>query len=231
TAGQRVSVGISDAASIGAVSCCTTSTVSILKPDGTNLLSPFQFYSVGGGTPTVVLPTTGTYSIFVDPYNGVSGNATVTLSEDLAPAISINGPPVILTNRAGQNAQMFFTGTTGQWITLGVTDTTIAAPSCCTTTTVAIFKPDGSALMGATGFYQPGLATASMQLLASGTYSLVMDPYNAIAGDTTLTLSEDLATTITVNAAETPLTFRAAQNGTISFNGTSGQQITVHLTN
>jgi len=231
TAGQRVSVGISDAASIGAVSCCTTSTVSILKPDGTNLLSPFQFYSVGAGTPTVVLPTTGTYSIFVDPYNGVSGNATVTLSEDLAPAISINGSPVILTNRAGQNAQMFFTGTTGQWITLGVTDTTIAAPSCCTTTTVAIFKPDGSALLGATGFYQPGLATSSMQLPASGIYSLVLDPYNAIAGDTTLTLSEDLATTITVNAAETPLTFRPAQNATISFNGTSGQQITVHLTN
>jgi len=230
TAGQRVSGGMSDT-TIGATSCCTTSTVSILKPDGTNLLSPFQFYSGGAGTPTVVLPVSGTYAIFVDAYNAVAGNVTVTLSEDLAPPISINGPPLIITNRAGQNAQLLFTGTTGQWISLGVTDTTIAAPSCCTTSTVTIFKPDGTTLLGSTGFYQPGLATSSMQLPASGTYSLVLDPYNAVAGDTSLTLSEDLATTISVNASATPLTFRAGQNGTISFNGTSGQQITVHITN
>jgi hypothetical protein len=230
TAGQRVSVGMSNPA-IGAVNCCTTSTVSILKPDGTTLLSPVQFYSVGNGTPTVVLPVSGTYSIFVDAYNAVSGNVTVTLSEDLAPPISINGPPVVLTNRAGQNAQMFFSGTTGQWITLGVTNTTIAAPSCCTTSTVAIYKPDGTALLSPVGFFQPGLATSSLQLPTSGTYSLVLDPYNAVAGDTTLTLSEDLAATITINSSATPFTFRAGQNGAISFDGTSGQQVTVRITN
>jgi hypothetical protein len=230
TAGQRVSVGMGDP-TIGAVNCCTTSTASILKPDGTTLLSPVQFYSVGNGTPTVVLPVSGTYAIFVDAYNAVSGNVTVTLSEDLSPPISINGPPVVLTNRAGQNAQMFFNGTAGQWITLGVTNTTIAAPNCCTTSTVAIYKPDGTALLSPVGFFQPGLATASLQLPASGTYSLVLDPYNAVAGDTTLTLSEDLAATITINSSATPFTFRAGQNGSISFDGTSGQQVTVRITN
>src|SRR6185503_8755712 len=59
----------------------------------------------------------------------------------------------------------------------------------------------------------------------------VLDPYNAVAGDTTLTLSEDLAATITINSAATPFTFRAGQNGTISFDGASGQQVTVRITN
>jgi hypothetical protein len=216
---------------IGAVSCCTTSKVSILKPDGTALLSPFDFYSVGAGTPSVQLPTSGTYAIFVDPVNALAGNATITLSEDLAPPISINGPAVILTNRAGQNARLSFSGTAGQWISLGVSNTTIGAPQCCTTSKVAIYKPDGTALVAPIDFYQAGVGTPSVQLPSSGNYTIVVDPYLAVAGDTTLTLSEDLSPPITLGGSAVFVDFaRAGQNASLDFAGTVGQQVIVRIT-
>jgi hypothetical protein len=229
SAGQWVSVGAGDT-TIGAVNCCTTSTVAIYKPDGTTLLTPYQFYQAGAGTPSVQLPTTGTYSIVVDPYNAVAGNVTITLSEDLSPPISINGPALVLTNRAGQNARMLFSGSAGQWISLAATDTTIGAVNCCTTSTVAIYKPDGTTLLAPLGFYQAGVATSSMQLPTTGTYSMIVDPYNAIAGDVTLTLSEDLASPISINGPSVPLVFRTGQNASISFSGSASQQVTVRVT-
>jgi hypothetical protein len=228
--GQWVSVGVSDT-NIAAVNCCTTSKVSILKPDGTALLSPLDFYSVGAGTPSVQLPTSGTYAIFVDPVNALAGNATITLSEDLAPPISINGPAVILTNRAGQNARLSFSGTAGQWISLGVSNTTIGAPQCCTTSKVAIYKPDGTALVAPIDFYQAGVGTPSVQLPSSGNYTIVVDPYLAVAGDTTLTLSEDLSPPITLGGSAVFVDFaRAGQNASLDFAGTVGQQVIVRIT-
>ena len=228
-AGQWVSVGVSDT-TIGAASCCTTSRVSILKPDGTTLLAPFDFYQVGAGTPSVQLPVSGTYAIFVDPLNAVAGNTTITLSEDLSPPISINGPPVTLTNRPGQNTRLFFSGNAGQWVSLGVSNTTIGAPSCCTTSTVAIYKPDGTTLLAPLGFFQGGTATASLQLPVTGTYMLVVDPYNAVAGNVTLTLSEDLSPPISINGDSVSLDFsRVGQNARVAFAGAAGQQVTVRV--
>ncbi len=227
-AGQWVSVGISNT-TVGAPSCCTTSTVSILKSDGTALLAPYQFYQAGAGTPSVQLPSTGTYAIFVDPYNAVAGNFTVTLSEDLSPPISINGPAVPLTNRAGQNARLSFTGNAGQWVSLGVSDTTIGAPSCCTTSTVAIYKPDGTALLTPLQFYQP-IGTNSLQLPATGTYTILVDPYLAVAGNATLTLSEDLSQSIIINGPQVTLMNRAGQNERVSFSGNAGQWISLAVT-
>ena len=229
SAGQWVSLGMSDT-TIGAQFCCTTSTVAILKPDGATLLAPFGFFQAGGGTPSVQLPTTGTYSIVVDPINGVAGNVTVTLSEDLSPPISINGPSVILTNRPGQNARLFFSGTAGQWVGLGMGDTTIGAQFCCTTSTVAIFKPDGTTLQAPLGFFQGGAGTPSLQLPTTGTYTIVVDPYNAVAGNVTLTLSEDLSPPMSINGPPVTLTNRAGQNARLLFSGNAGQWVSLAVT-
>jgi YD repeat-containing protein len=136
-AGQWVSIGTSNS-TISAVSCCTTSRVTIYKPDGTTLLAPTDFYQLGGGTPSVKLPVSGTYTILVEPFSNLVGSVTLWLSEDLSPPISINGPAVTLTNRVGQNARLLFSGNTGQRVSVGVSDTTIGAVSCCTTSKVAI---------------------------------------------------------------------------------------------
>jgi hypothetical protein len=77
--------------------------LDFFNPDGTALQTPFEFDQNGHGTPTQVLPVTGTYSILLDPYYANVGNVTVHLSEDLASTININDSPVALNLRPGQN--------------------------------------------------------------------------------------------------------------------------------
>jgi YD repeat-containing protein len=230
-AGQWISVAVTDT-TIGAANCCLTSMLSILKPDGTTLLAPIQFFQSGTATTSLQLPVSGTYSIFVDPYNAVAGNVTITLSEDLSPPISIDGPPVTLTTRIGQNARLFFSGTAGQWIGLGASDTNLGAPGCCNTTTMAIYNPDGTTLVAPVGWFafQPGGGTPPAQLPATGTYTIVFDPYNTVAGNVTLTLSQDLSPPISINGPPVTLTNRPGQNARMVFNGNAGQWISLGLT-
>jgi large repetitive protein len=59
-------------------------------------------------------------------------------------------------------------------------------------------------------------------------YFLELDPNGIVAAQFSAVLSTDLAGTVVVGAAPTPVTFaRAGQNARISFSGTAGQQVRV----
>jgi hypothetical protein len=77
TAGQRISLRMSNV-TIGTSPCCGTR-VSIMKPDGTNLIPP-ALVGTSGATMTATLPVTGQYSILVDPQAANTGGITLTLS-------------------------------------------------------------------------------------------------------------------------------------------------------
>jgi len=77
TAGQRISLRMSNV-TIGTSACCGTR-ISLLKPDGTNLISP-ALVGTSGVTMTATLPVTGQYSILVDPQAANTGGITLTLS-------------------------------------------------------------------------------------------------------------------------------------------------------
>ncbi|MGH9907043.1 MAG: hypothetical protein ACRD8U_15850, partial [Pyrinomonadaceae bacterium] len=232
TAGQRVSLGMSDL-TLGVGYCCDVASVAIYKPDGTALLSPYGFPNTGASTVSSVLPVTGTYSIVVDPYVARTGNFTLTLSEDLAGPITINGSPVTLDfSRVGQNARLTFDGTVGQSVSLGMSSSTLGVGYCCDVASVAIYKPDGTALLAPFGFQNTGAGTVSSTLPVNGTYSIVVDPYVARTGTLTLTLSQDLPGTLTINGSALTLDFsRIGQNASLTFNGTAGQAVTVMGTN
>ena len=70
TAGQRVSLRLSNV-TIGNTSCCGAR-ISMLKPDGTNLVPPI-LVGTFGATITATPPLTGAYSIVVDPQRRVHG--------------------------------------------------------------------------------------------------------------------------------------------------------------
>ena len=63
---------------IGTSTCCGTR-ISLLKPDGTNLIPP-ALVGTTGVTMTATLPVTGQYSIVVDPQGANTGGITLTLS-------------------------------------------------------------------------------------------------------------------------------------------------------
>jgi hypothetical protein len=168
TSGQQVSVGLSGV-SVGTSSCCG-SKVSISKPDGSTLLAAFDVGTSGNGSNTVTLPVSGTYSIYVDPNGANAGSMTVTLSEDLTAPITINGPAVTLQfNRVGQNALVSFSATTGQQVTVRITNNLMGS------VTVKLLKPDGTQVTTSTSS-SANFNLSTQTVSNTGTYKIVIDP-------------------------------------------------------
>jgi subtilisin family serine protease len=76
-AGQRVSLRLTNV-TFGSSSCCGAR-ISLLKPDGTNMVPPI-LVGTFGATMTATLSVTGQYSIVVDPQSANVGGITLTLS-------------------------------------------------------------------------------------------------------------------------------------------------------
>ena len=232
TAGQRVSVGVSDV-TVGAPCCIDVAFVAISNPDGSPLLNGSSFNQSGIGTATLQLPLTGTYAIVIDPTYAHTGNATVTLSAELAPPITIDGPPVVLNfDRAGMNARLPFSGTAGQRVSVGLSNVTLGAPCCIDVGAVAIYKPDGTVLLSGMGFNQSNIGTPTVLLPVDGTYTIAVDPSYVFTGSATATLSSELATPITIDGPPLVLNFdRAGMNARLPFTGNAGQRVSVGLSN
>jgi hypothetical protein len=190
TQGQRIALGMSNV-TIGTSTCCSAR-VSIANPDGSTLVYATPVGRNGGFLDTRVLPTTGTYTILVDPQGADLGSMTLTLYDvppDLTGTIAIGGGPVNLTlaPTPGQNATLTFNGTASQRVSLRLSNVTIGNTSCCGAR-ISIFKPDGTTvvppiLVGTFG------ATINATLPVTGIYSIGIDPQQAYVGGITLTLN------------------------------------------
>ena len=215
TSGQWVSLGLTSVT-------ISSSTITLLKPDGTSLVSTTVGTSGGGFEPPSTLPATGTYTIVVDPAGVNTGNITLKLMSYLSGTLNLNGAATVSTiSVIGQNARYTFTGTAGQWVSLGLTAVTI------TSSTVTLWKPDDTQLTATSvGSLDPPTA-----LPTTGTYTVTVNPAANYTGNMTLTLSTEVTGTVTVNAAATPVTIsRAGQNARYTFAGTASQQATVRIT-
>jgi len=166
----------------------------------------------------------------VNPSLTSTGNATLTLNDctDITGTISPGGSSVTMTI-SGQAARVTFSGTAGQRVSLNMTGVTIFSSY------VSLNNPDGSALGSSillsnvsSGFMDP------RTLPTSGTYTIVIDPNNTNTGSMTLTLYDvaaDPAGSVTVGGSALNVTTTVpGQNATVTFSGTSGQQVTVHVT-
>jgi YD repeat-containing protein len=208
TAGQKVSLLGSNAT----MAC----DLWIKNPDGSTLTS--------GGAPwldTKTLPATGTYTVIVDPAGTAVGSISLRLYDviDISGSITPGGAPVtVTTTTPGQNARLYFSGTAGQRISLLPSNGFGAS----------IIKPDGSILTNQGGFVDV------KTLPVTGTYNLFVDPYLDSTVSGTLTLYDvpaDATGSVTIGGASVPVTVTVpGQNGTVTFAGTSGQVVTIHLT-
>jgi YD repeat-containing protein len=225
TAGQRVSLRITG-------SSISQSHISIRKPDGAALVSPTWTTGTSSFVDMVTLPTTGTYTVVVDPYLANTGSMTLTLYDvppDFTGTIVPGGASTAVTiGTPGQNAQISFTGGAGQRVSLRTTSSTISQRY------VSIQKPDGTGLVSPT--FQTGSSSFvdTVPLPAAGSYTIVVNPYLANTGSLTLSLYDvptDASGTLTIGGAGAPVAMGTpGQNGVLSFAGSSGQQITVRVT-
>ena len=225
TAGQQISVSVTNSTYPG----CLALTASVLKPDGTTLGSASTCGSADF-VDSLTLPTTGTYTVFIDPSGTSTGSATVLLSTfaDIAGTITAGTPITVTTTTAGQNARYTFSGTTGQQISVSVTNSTYPG---CLALTASVLKPDGTTLGSASTCGSADFVD-SLTLPTTGTYTVFIDPAGTSTGSATvlLTTFADILGTITVGTPITVTTTAAGQNARYTFSGTAGQQISVSVT-
>ncbi len=234
-AGDRVSLKLSDV-TIG-TSCCSSAKISILKPDGSTLLSASSFGTSGGFIDTKTLPQTGAYRILVDPQSNAVGSVTLTLydvPEDAeSPVVPGGAPASAETTAPGQNAAFLFDALAGDRVSLKLSDVTIGT-SCCSSAKISILKPDGSTLLSASSFGTSGGFIDTKTLPQTGAYRILVDPQSNAVGSVTLTLydvPDDPTGTLVLGGAASTLALDVpGQNGWRTFSGTAGRTITLRLT-
>lgn len=228
TAGQRVGLVMSGVT-------ISSSAVSILNPDGSNLVAPTSVNTSGGFISSSPLPATGTYTILIDPSGTNVGSMTlrlVSVPPDVTGTITPGGPPVTVTTvGAGQRGLLTFSGTTGQRISLKVSG--VALTGGGNTVDVSIKKPDDVTLASISSISSSGAFFDLQTLPATGTYTVLVDPRDTSYGSTTLTLYDvpaDITGTITPGGDPVTVTTTVpGQNALLSFNGTAGQRITLNI--
>jgi subtilisin family serine protease len=188
SAGQRVSLELTQV-TIGPSSCCSAK-VSILRPNGTSLVSGSYVGTSGGFVDTRAITLTGTHTILVDPQGMASGSVTLKLHDvpaDAGGTLAIGGGPLSFTvTTPGQNARLTFSGTAGRTVTLTASGVTIGTSGCCSTL-VSVLKPDGTRLVSPTYVGTNGRSLTTT-LPVTGTYAVVVDPQGPATGGMTLTL-------------------------------------------
>ncbi len=142
--------------------------------------------SCPGFTDPVVLPASGIYTLFIDPSGATTGTATVTLYDvppDASGSTTVNGAAVGLTTTVpGQNAAVTFPGSASQSVTVRVTNNTVG---CIDT---RLLKPDGTQL-SATSSCASTFTLGPVTLPAAGTYTLQIDPQQALFGSLTVNVT------------------------------------------
>lgn len=174
TANQRVSVRMTNGSYTGGSYC----TVSLKKPDGTTLDS--DFFSGSGFIDIQTLPTTGTYTIFVDPSDAAVGSVNVTLYDvpaDLTGSVTVGGSALnVAPSVPGQNANVTFEGTSSQQVTVRITSSTL---SCVA---VTLKQPNGSTLTTKSSC-AAAFNLTTQTLPVTGTYTIQINPSGANTGN------------------------------------------------
>jgi hypothetical protein len=162
--------------------------VSVLKPDGTNLIVKTHVGTTGAFADPVKLTATGTYKVKVDPQSSFYGSVTVgvyVVPADTTGTLVLGTPQTVTTTAPGQNATRTFSGTAGQRISFKFTGVTMASvkvivkapgPSPVPTVVQRTFGTDGD-------FVDPITLPAGR----TGLYTVTIDPQGASTGNVTLT--------------------------------------------
>ena len=233
TAGRRISLTVSGV-TIG-TSTTGSLKVSITKPDGTALVTATSMGTNGGFIDVKSLPTTGTYTILVDPQSFAIGSATLQLYDvpaDASAAITAGGAPVTVTTTIpGQNAKLTFAGTAGRGIALSLSGVTIG-PSTTSSLKLSITKPDGTSFFAPALYGTNGTFVDTLTLPVTGAYSILIDPAAASIGSATVRLYDvdpEASASITPGGTPVSVSLGLYQNGRVTFAGIAGERVSMNI--
>jgi YD repeat-containing protein len=205
------------------------SNVSLVNPNESVLASASGFPT--GFTDVQTLPTTGTYTAWVQHFYTSTGSVTLQLYSvpaDVTGTITAGGAGVsVATTAPGQNASLTFSGTSGQQVSMSLSS---GSYSSCTLT---LKGPTGTSVrVGSCGSTTSFVDTATLP--TTGTHTIFIDPQGPATGGTTVQLNNapDVTGTITAGGSSvTATTTVPGQDARITFSGTAGQNVSLVVTN
>ncbi len=200
--------------------------VLVYQPDGSLLA---YTHLTGSGQTLVVppLPVTGTYIVFVEPESAAKGAATAAMEILLDPGqnLVVDGPTINSTvGVAGGSARYTFAGTAGQNLGLGVGN---LALNPAADATVSVYKPDGTSLIAMSCTRTVGsCGVALTNLPGAGIYGVVVRPASGATGGFSVTLSSDLAGSLSAGGAPVSISLnRSGRNARLVFAGSASQTL------
>jgi hypothetical protein len=169
--------------------------------------------------------TTGLISV-TSPSGSASSSNSYTVASNVTIPITPGGAAATASiTSPGQNAQLTFTGGTGQVMTLSISGLTI--PQC----NISIQNPDGSNLVAPTLVAIGGVDLISVPTLPSnGTYTVLIAPLNNYTGNVTIQLVMDLVAPITPSGSAVQVNLVKGQSARLTFSGSAGQRVSVRMT-
>jgi YD repeat-containing protein len=243
--GQYLGLGVIE----GQYDWISSATITVLNPDGTLLttgvFSPTYCGGVGclgySGSAVVnlgPLPRVGTYTVLIQqtipsPSVGTTGTGTLTvaLSAPVSNPLTAGSTSSEQLTLSGQPVLASFTGSAGQYFSLGISE---AAFGNISGATVGVLNPDGTLLttgtftptfcggFGCNGYYGTGVVNIG-PLQQSGTYSVLVQQTGAGSGSLTLVLSTPVAAALTVGTPTGPSAPLVGQAMQVTFTGAAGQ--------
>jgi len=178
TAGQKLTMTVTGNSIAGA-------DLTVRDPNGNTVATLFASAATAFRD-VFTLPTTGTYTITVDPRDVLTGSLTYTMNAvpDNTGSTAIGTPTTVTIGTIGEVAIRTFTATAGQSVTLSVSGNAIPGVD------LTIRNPSGATV--ATLFASGATATRSaFTLPVTGTYTITVDPRDQLVGSLTFTLAQN----------------------------------------
>ena len=155
----------------------------ILNPDGTTLASS-SAVCAGSIVGPVELPTSGTYTVVVDPYGTNTGQVTVAVHDvvDVTGSLTLGQAVNVVLDTPGQRGMWTFMGTLNQRVSAVLHTSTFS--NCLVYHAFKIVSgagPNGP-VIGTIGSLCAGAIVEPLTLPASGVYTLVVDPAGSLTG-------------------------------------------------
>jgi YD repeat-containing protein len=227
TAGQMVYVKVNNDTSL-------FNHVWLYRPDGNVLGASYADNASTKLIEPIVLPVSGTYSILTELF-AEGDSVTLSLGQgrpDITGTLVLDGQPLTINvPTAKQVARYTFNGTAGQRVGIKTSDVTMRSGSV----TISGLQREccGQQFVGSQGIERERFSLWNIS--TTGPNALLMDPNSDYTGGLTLRpydVPPDVTGTITPNGPAVTVTAAApGQNATLTFNGTTGQQLTIHVTN
>ncbi|MER7999350.1 hypothetical protein [Streptomyces sp. NPDC095613] len=199
-------------------------TVRLLDPQGSRLAST-AYSGPAGDWETADVPVGGRYALIIDPGTGNTGSVKVTVSEPTVAALDLAGPTAEARfTRTGQDHVFTFPGAPGDSLSLGIDAAELPEGAFA-----RLYDPSGTRVdtVRVTGGRTNGLDVDS--LARSGTYTLELDPDNAVLGTVKVTGSHyaDAGTLTAAGPAAELALGRPGQDGLARFEARAGQRVSL----